>query len=81
MTTKHTQGEWIIQGKTLIKCNGEQTASVNSMIDEYEANAKLIAAAPDLLNALLAVYKDLEQFSLLPSTERIVKEAINKANK
>jgi hypothetical protein len=51
------------------------------IVREIEANAKLIASAPELLEALLAVQKDLEQFRLLPSTENLVNNAILKAIK
>ena len=49
MENQPTQGEWTVEAKNLIKCNGEQIGSANSMIDEYEVNAKLMAASKDLL--------------------------------
>jgi hypothetical protein len=65
---KHTNGEWFIQGKNLIKCGNEQIASANSMLDEYEANAKLISAAPDLLNVVLKLDSLINELGLnLPS--------------
>ena len=57
---KHTQGEWTIEnprGTHHIKCEGKEIArvtGVNKTFDckKAEANAKLIASAPDLLKAL-----------------------------
>lgn len=57
---KGSQNEWTIQGKNLIKSSNEQVASVNSMLDDYEANAKLIAAAPDLLEACIKMYNSIK---------------------
>ena len=74
METKHTQGEWSILGKTLIKCNGEQVASVNSILDEYEANAKLIANAPLMLEALLKIQSRTDLF---PFINEVIQKATN----
>lgn len=43
------------------------------------ANAKLIVASPFLLQTLIKVQKDLEQFSLSPSTENLINSAIKLA--
>lgn len=60
---KHTKGEWEITGYAgehdeagaSIKCNGEFICCTSHLKDnnwsEYEANAQLIASAPDLLEA------------------------------
>jgi len=60
METKHTQGPWEAVGVNVwhkenmgfrvADCRGEN-------VDQACANARLIAAAPDLLEALLAVKK------------------------
>jgi len=62
MTSKHTQGPWIAKGMDVIKDRSElgpkcweQIASCSAPDKNFErasANAALIAAAPDLLEAL-----------------------------
>ena len=58
---KHTDGKWMVS-------NGDQIVAMPSQIkicnrvsganfEEVEANAKLIAAAPDLLEALIILKK------------------------
>ena len=50
--SKHTPGPWIINGNK-IDGNGYHLASVNShSTTEGRANAQLIAAAPELIEAL-----------------------------
>ena len=47
---------------------------------EAEANAKLIAAAPMMYEALKSIYECYETFgSLFPSDQALVKEALKKA--
>jgi hypothetical protein len=60
-TSKHTEGEWKVEAKNLIKCNGEQIGSANSMLDEYEANAKVMASAPDLLKSMIELKKSMDE--------------------
>ena len=56
MTTKHTAGEWIDRGTSCVGTRRQLVASVYPMPDEnpeeHAANMRLIAAAPDLLEAL-----------------------------
>ena len=56
MTTKHTDGEWIDRGNSCVGTRRQLVASVYPMEDENPeenaANVRLIAAAPDLLEAL-----------------------------
>ena len=61
MKTKHTPGQWYSQENgrdTYIYREGEgkhtqcMVGKVSKSQNEYEANAKLIAAAPDMLEAL-----------------------------
>lgn len=47
---KITKGVSEVYGKTLIRIDGEQIASANSMIDEAEENAKLISDAINTTN-------------------------------
>ena len=52
MNTKHTPGTWLIDGMHIIG-NGYSIAHINShRTTEGRANASLIAAAPELLEAL-----------------------------
>ena len=66
MTTKHTPGPWQVKpaaGGNLFICSSSRKPSIAGVAltaigidrEESEANAKLIAAAPDLLNALQGV--------------------------
>ena len=58
MTSKHTPGPWTIEGETLVIGRGLFVCkmSTNTMAAlERRANARLIAAAPELLEALKAV--------------------------
>ena len=63
MEKKFTEGEWIIDKKrdTVcidILCNDEVVATCwddYDCVDQLRANAKLIAAAPDLLNRLNSI--------------------------
>ena len=67
ITTSYTKGEWYLQEYTdaytnIIRCNngkGHETifiaATPQSTLPEARANAKLMAAAPDLLDALKEV--------------------------
>ncbi len=54
--TKHTPGEWIDRGTNCVGTRWQLVASVYPMEDEnpeeHAANARLIAASPDLLEAL-----------------------------
>lgn len=60
MKTKHTQGEWEIKGDKIISKNLKAHRLVTiaqyesfPLEGEAEANAKLIASAPELLEALI----------------------------
>ena len=63
MTQTHTQGPWRIDAcpdfsqlcELILREDGKKIASVNSIwtgVGEQQANARLIAAAPELLEAL-----------------------------
>ena len=66
---------------------GEETIAIviqqeNNKIEELNANAKLIAAAPELLDALQRVEKAINKMGLndrFGHTQQYVREAINKA--
>lgn len=65
--TKHTPGPWVIDGKNnggpiiRSRADGAYIARANGMPDplETEANAYLIAAAPELYEALRAIRDEL----------------------
>jgi len=82
----HTQGEWEseqILGATDIVSGSIRIALINHnstpTLEEAKANAKLIAAAPDLLEALIKISISLEQLPCKQSDYNMVLNAINKA--
>lgn len=87
--TKHTPGPWVYIGNGDIVarsekyCGGEKDiASVFlTRNDEDEANARLIAAAPDLLEALQFITQDVcERFDMNdPSTNLGMRMAVKEA--
>ena len=93
METKHTQGEWRVIRKMNVKssegyicsCGGKRTSmSINNEIEMNTANAKLISAAPDLLNALRSMLSQLENEHVSEFMDEFIneaKEAIEKALK
>lgn len=59
MSTKHTPGPWMIAGKTVYALNEDGYNRFSALVQdahtkesELVANARLIAAAPELLEAL-----------------------------
>jgi len=81
---KHTQGQWTVtNGMPYIMSGMKEIAKINCDIQnnfelesaEIEANAKLIAAAPELLSALA------ECLSYLPTKHNVQKKAIEAINK
>lgn len=67
----HTQGPWSIRADStseIVNCIGSPLARLAGSRDEWEANARLIAAAPDLLEALKYV-RNLAETGLLLSEE------------
>jgi len=82
---KHTTGEWESSEYAyyLVRCNNSLIANVNSSHRDSIANAKLIAAAPDLINALIEA-RDLirrEGYGEKHLTLVTINNAINKATK
>lgn len=58
---KFTPGPWIVEGLDILGANGNAAvAKVNSMLEpksaEIQANARLIASAPELLSTLKGMY-------------------------
>ena len=96
---KHTKGEWyyvdgndssceVNVGETVVSiCRWEKNSGIMSINrEEMEANAKIISAAPDLLEALIEAKELIGNFRLkIPVPTQDVWEkidnAINKATK
>jgi len=87
METKHTKGEWIFEKESQIYSNGigifiksrKDNSTICHMACESDldvANAKLISAAPELLEALEYALEFLPK-----DVQRKAKQAINKATK
>lgn len=66
MENRFTEGVWMVSGGRQIVSMPSQCKISNNIsgwnYEEAEANAKLIAAAPDLLNALDAVMRSYERY-------------------
>ena len=86
MTAQHTPGPWaavpVYQGSIdplcdrpyQIQCEGVVIANVSSFVHEMQANARLIAAAPELLAALEATI-DLVPADWLPRARAAIAAA------
>lgn len=86
MRTEHTPGPWeavTYDGafdQPLIKSGHGTIGRLHGMEDrQHEANAKLIAAAPELLEALQVCYASLCTYGRHPLIEKQVESAIKKA--
>lgn len=67
MDSKHTPGPWYAKGSSENRAwevaernTGELVAELNTIDATGEADARLIAAAPDLLAALRGLVRDIE---------------------
>ena len=85
MTTQHTPGPWFANDSLqLFAETGQHIASLDSSTEGFEggtlyANARLIAAAPDLLAALQAVWKFFEPVyvsAMADDTERTAQDEL-----
>ena len=78
METKHTQGEWKVSEQSnyqfAITSQNHAICFIPKASPNVEANAKLIASAPDLLDALLSALPYLHK-----GTRIKAELAINKA--
>ena len=87
MKTNHTQGKWNIQNRgtnvpLYILSEDKTVIAIVTWRKESEANAKLIAAAPELLENLIRLVDRMEENELgHTSSVKRAKEAINKATK
>lgn len=80
MKTQHTPGPWEVRGGNVIENPSGVNIAKAWMTDGEEecANARLIAAAPDLLKALIDVMSD-PYFSKAPTRYEHARAAIAKA--
>lgn len=90
MKTKHTPGKWSIDGIDIVSENGNSICQVYDADDTHisemnmdvvKANAKLIAAAPELLKSLQECVKAMKivtSSAIKPFIER-AEQAIKKA--
>lgn len=84
---KYTEGEWIVSGGSQIVSMPSQCKITNNVSGwndkEAEANAKLIAAAPDMLKALQGVIHHnnglKEDYKASPSLISQIESVIKKA--
>ena len=87
MKFKGTEGEWKVKGHSVygnhfessIACLDESLYSINSK--ELNANAKLIAAAPEMLLALKKIVALGNTGLSLMASKKYAKDAIEKALK
>ena len=84
--SKHTPGPWWLDDDGFIASGDGDTYETiadphcsDLDIDEREANASLIAAAPELLEALEHITQTPEYKYLYPGTTSLIEEAIAKA--
>ena len=71
MTTEHTPGLWEVghdgSGAPIITFEARDIATVEAYYKDAEANARLIAAAPELLAALRVIAEDGKRDGWIPS--------------
>lgn len=83
----HTPGPWTLNGRTVLgECFTGELRSICDSVrggdpTQANANARLIAAAPELLEALEQIIGDLPSRRdwLDPEVENVAREAIRKA--
>ena len=66
MTVSHTPGPWesSAPGTQAIHYRGQDVATVHCGNKAWKANARLIAAAPEMLEALIALLEDAEALAM-----------------
>lgn len=83
---KHTQGEWMAKEGQVYPCETGKTLALIPYFDneneEDQANQKLIAAAPEMLESLKIVESTLKDKKSWAISERLMFEkAVNAINK
>lgn len=86
MKTKHTQGEWFVSNhNNELKVRARNTmmgtvCTINTLFeDEAEANAKLIANAPDMLSVLREAVDHAHVYDTNPALVELFEAVIQKA--
>jgi|LakMenEpi03Aug12_release.lakeMendotaPanAssembly.Ray.scaffolds.fasta_scaffold4157269_1 nucleoside phosphorylase len=86
METKHTQGEWFVSNhNNELKVRARNTmmgtvCTINTLFeDEAEANAKLIANAPDMLSVLREAVDHAHVYDTNPALVELFEAVIQKA--
>jgi hypothetical protein len=79
METKHTQGEWIVKSNSELCWVESKTHHIATVSFGNEANAKLISAAPELLEALECAYANCSQSKMTSEAKNLIEQAIQKA--
>lgn len=87
METKHTKGKWyaVDSSGTVIAAKGEKYTTICKVLnisEEGDANAKLIAAAPDMLEALIEakrMYEEVQPCGGWQGVYEMIESAIKKA--
>jgi len=83
---KHTPGPWEVgtynMGPTIFDSRGNGTVPIASVhdtvVEDVECNARLIAAAPDLYEAAVAVLRAFELYGHFDKTDRLLRAAVRK---
>lgn len=80
---KHTEGPWHVWNEQFPRIGPTHNCTVAGVfacpVGDQQANAKLLAAAPEMLEALKSAMQCLDDFVGDGPTYRMVKEAIAKA--
>ena len=84
METNITKGEWFVSNDNQIVSMPSQCKITNRVSgwnpEEAKANAKLMSASPNMLEALLSIYEDKEAWNELSDDQKQkVEESIKKA--
>ena len=79
MMTKHTAGKWIDRGTYCVGSHRQLVASVYPIPEEnpeeHAANMRLIAAAPDLLEALQYAVEQVPELGSVPGISAAIARA------
>ncbi len=85
MGAKHTPGPWQAAGKNIVQADGGVVAYVTAYgttTPRQEANARLISAAPMLLEALQSLIRDPEcRVTMTYSQYALARDAVDLATK
>jgi len=73
-TTKHSPGPWTVDRNMIETESGEIIAQVSYKQDGYvKANARLMAAAPAMLEALKSIIATLAQTAIFPADVELIR--------